>query len=123
MAIINMQWPNVLLDDRLFWCRNNSGQFTVRNCFAINFHSSGAASNLWNAIWKSPLQERKKLFLWRDLVDTMPTEEKLSQKIVGIEDLCLVCGECLESSFHMFKTCLGIQALAFPNNWGGKIDD
>lgn len=74
-AIINMDWPVVMHEDRLYWSGNNSKIFTIRNCFAVNYHSGGLSSSLWSAIWNSLLHERKKVFLWRVLANVLPTKE------------------------------------------------
>lgn len=87
----------------------------------MNCHVGGSVSILWSAIWKSSLHERKKVFLWHVLVDALPTKDKLCQRITAIEDLCVVCKECLESTFHLFKSCPGIKALAFFSRWGEEL--
>lgn len=93
-AILNMSWLNALHKDRLYWCGNNSGQFTVRNCFAVNCYVGGVVSSLWSAIWKSPLNETKKVCLWHVLAYALPTKEKLCQGIAGIESAWRVLSTC-----------------------------
>lgn len=66
---------------------------------------------------------KKKMLLWCVLADALPTKEKLSKKLEGMEDMCVVCRDCSESSLHMFKNCPGIRALAFSNSWGGRTND
>lgn len=38
-AILNMAWPDTIEADRLLWCGNKYGSFTMSNCYAINVHS------------------------------------------------------------------------------------
>lgn len=42
-----MVWPYIANEDRLFWCGNKFGTFTVSNFFTINVHYAVAASSLW----------------------------------------------------------------------------
>lgn len=63
------------------------------------------------------------MFLWCVFVVALPAREKIGKKVAGLEDVCVVCGECLESSLHLFKKCPAFRALAFSSNWGGRTNE
>lgn len=42
---------------------------------------------------------------------------------IGLTDTCcFICGDEYEFTFHLFKKCDGIRAIAFASRWGGRID-
>lgn len=59
----------------------------------LNFQSMDVEPKVWEAIWKSQLHQRLKLFLWRFAANAFPTNEILNQRITRISVKCVVCGK------------------------------
>lgn len=89
----------------------------MSNCFELNCLEEGPV----DGIWKSKVHERLKIFGWRILANALPTRDLLGRRIGLTDTCCLVCGNEYESTFHFFKECDGIRAIAFTSRWGGKI--
>lgn len=80
-------------------------------------------SNLWAKLWKLEIHDMLKMFLWRLMAGVLPTREILAERI-GIRDRsCVICGEEIETSFHLFKDCQGIRVLAFASKWGCLLEN
>lgn len=119
-AILNLDWPVTNNGDRLYWCGNNSGLFSVSNCYAINTSLSDLEQRIWKTLWKSKQHDRLKIFIWCALSNIFPTKEVLSRRVDIDDPYCVVCGEELEKLNHLFKDYSGFRALAFASSWGGK---
>lgn len=115
-AILNQKWSHSISEDRLFWCGNTIETFTVRNCHTINTHNPTSNQGIWDSFWKSKLQERLKMFLWRVLSDVLPMKEVLSRRFEKKDYNCVVCGNNMETWMHLFMECSGFRALTFGSN-------
>lgn len=117
-----MMWPDIAMDDRLYWCGNKNDIFSVKNYFTINFQLLHEDQGLWSSMWRFELHERLKLFLWRILSNALSIKQVLNRKIVLDDMSCVVCGEGTESLLHLFKDWSGFRAFAFACCWGGRSD-
>jgi hypothetical protein len=63
--------------------------------------SSNSDNNrfLWKAIWGIKAPRATKTFVWKGCSDIHPTKEKLFQKHITLNPLCLIC--CLEVEIVM----------------------
>lgn len=75
----------------LFWLGNNSGVFSVGNCYDVNWKCGNADSPLWEKLCKSKLHERLKIFIWRILADVIPPREKQNGHFNVGEISCGLC--------------------------------
>lgn len=114
-AILKLSWPAFSRKDNLFWCGNTSGRFSVSNCFDLNCLEEGPVDGIWKSLWKSNVHEQLKIFGWRLLANALPTRDILARRIGIIDTCCLICGNNYESTFHLFKECVGIRAIAFAS--------
>ena len=77
-------------EDKLVWVGNKSGHFSVKSSYLFgkqdSFHLG--AGPVWKTIWKAPLHERLKMFLWRLCSKVIPTRQLLFDRIGHGERSC-----------------------------------
>lgn len=121
-ANMRMNWSETIGEDLMFWCGNPRGLFSVNNYFELNCIEERQVDGIWKSLWKSKVHERLKIFGWKVLANALPTRELLGRRLGLIDTSCLVCGNEMESSFHLFKECPRVRVIAFASRWGGRID-
>lgn len=109
-------------EDKLVWCGNLKGVFSVQNCHEVNNTSINPIDGILNKLWKAHIQERLKVFTWRVLADTLPFKDLLSARLRLGDASCIVCGANVESTFHILKEFPESKAIVFSSKWGAKID-
>lgn len=62
-------------------------------------------------IWKWPVLERVKLFLWKAMNRSLFTNAERTTRHMSTSDLCPICGGEAESLFHVFRDCNRIRML------------
>lgn len=67
-AILSIHIPNASTDDKLIWCPNQSGQFSVKFAYITNQFQrlssyTGNSTDEWNSFWNTKIHERHKVFL------------------------------------------------------------
>lgn len=80
--------------------------------------SSAGDQQLWRAIWKVPVPNCVRNFLWRLARNILPTRGNLKEKGVEVEPLCLLCYEMEEDQEHLFMLCQATRALWFTSQLG-----
>lgn len=114
-AILKIPWPSEQEEDRLFWLGNNSGTFTVGNCYEINGNNDIAKANIWDKLWNTRMHKRLKIFIWRLLADVIPTRERLNH-VFNVGDMsCGLSGANVENLMHIFKECPCFRVFSFAS--------
>ena len=76
----------------------------------------------WNMLWKSKMNKRLKLLLWRIVCNSLPVREILSKRFPIPSISCPIYGEEVETIEHVFIRCpITVQAWAnsvWPLNMG-----
>ena len=63
-------------------------------------------SNNYVLKWCKWLPAKCNVFIWQAEMSNVPTSDALRRRnMVGVEGLCSICGEDLESVEHLFTTC------------------
>lgn len=60
-------------------------------------------------MWESKVPSKIKVFVWRFLLDRLPTRDQLIIRYIitaSVENMCSVCGEYSEDVFHLFFNAL-----------------
>ncbi|XP_058759858.1 uncharacterized protein LOC131633155 [Vicia villosa] len=87
--VLSIHLSRTLPEDKLIWNHDKDGEFTVKTAYQIlskqKFHlnpgtSADADSSVWKKLWKLPLQEKIKNFMWRLLKNILPTRTNLNKK-------------------------------------------
>lgn len=92
-CILNTRWPTFDYKDKLIWIGNKSGGFLVRSCLELNTSNLGEmVYGIWEKLWKTKLQPRLKMFMWRVLAAVLPTRDVVGRRLGFGDPSCGVCG-------------------------------
>lgn len=96
--------------DTYVWIPSKAGKFMIRSSYRANIEHrlnplSDADKQKWKVLWQSTLHERHKLFLWKIMVNILPTKDRI-KCFVPLSNLnCLLCGQEEETIQHLFLEC------------------
>ncbi|KAJ0007435.1 hypothetical protein Pint_29767 [Pistacia integerrima] len=97
--------------DKIVWRCSQNGLFSVRSAYHLQVESqlssrgqSSSATNenkKWKKLWKLPITNAEKLFLWKACQDILPTKCNLVKKRVIEDHFCpFYCSEEEEDVLH-----------------------
>ncbi|XP_058725615.1 uncharacterized protein LOC131596897 [Vicia villosa] len=101
-------------EDKLIWHFERNGEYSVRSAYHLYTQYKQAKSpgpsnyscqQLWKAIWRAPIHNRIRNFLWRLVNNILPTRVNLSKKGIVLDVNCPLCLSFPESSHHLFLNC------------------
>uniref|UniRef100_A0A5B6YX71 Reverse transcriptase zinc-binding domain-containing protein n=1 Tax=Davidia involucrata TaxID=16924 RepID=A0A5B6YX71_DAVIN len=109
--------------DRLLWHFLKHGAFTVKSAYPIAIEYLKKMSNievcessnkdglnkLWKILWSLGIPKKIKNFLWRAMVDILPTGTRLADRHLSVDCNCRLCEERVETSVHLFSQCAWAQ--------------
>ncbi|KAJ0097104.1 hypothetical protein Patl1_28743 [Pistacia atlantica] len=102
--------------DKIVWRYSQNGLFSVKSAYHLQVESqissrgqSASAANdnkKWKKLWKLPITNAEKLFLWKACQDILPTKCNLVKKKLIEEPFCTFC--CLEEEdvLHALWGCV-----------------
>ena len=67
--------------------------------------AQGGRDDVWGRLWKLPIPNAEKFFLWQACHDIVPTKECLYKRKVTTDALCPICALEEEASFHILWSC------------------
>lgn len=114
MKIVNIPLASSHLLDKRIWHFEKSGEFSVRSTYHLSLQaryvnapspSRPPCQKLWKAIWKAPVHNRVKNFLWRATKNILPLKHNLLKKGVNFDPACSLCNQGMESVNHLFTEC------------------
>ena len=102
--------------DKLLWKYSNSGEFEVKTAYRIlledyltlsnEHHSQSNADNrVWKLIWKIKTPQKICIFVWKLLLEGLPTRQLLRNRGIMDIGLCPFCNCEEESTTHLFLLC------------------
>ncbi|KAF4351400.1 hypothetical protein G4B88_028239 [Cannabis sativa] len=108
--------------DQLIWRSNESGIFSVKGAYkALIKDTLIAPELLWTQIWKAPIHERSKFFIWKVARDLLPCGKRLSS-IFPTNMRCIFCEDEEDSIIHLFLKCPLARKCWFSTQWGIRSD-
>ncbi|PWA71177.1 RNA-directed DNA polymerase, eukaryota [Artemisia annua] len=91
--------------DKWNWLGDKSGNFSVSSVRRLMYSESDYSNN-YVLRWCNWLPAKCNVFIWQAEMSKIPTSDALRRRnMVGVEGLCSICGEDLESVEHLFTTC------------------
>ncbi|KAF4362005.1 hypothetical protein F8388_020799 [Cannabis sativa] len=103
--------------DRLIWRDATDGSFSVKQAYLSLIKPRLELVNpLWSKIWKAPLQERVKFFLWKVGMNILPCGTRI-QAIFGTTRRCVLCNDAEDSLLHLFFHCPFARACWFSSHY------
>ncbi|KAL4351251.1 hypothetical protein GQ457_06G013060 [Hibiscus cannabinus] len=99
-------------NDSCFWNDGNKREFSVKS--AYNFISRTdrpPEDSIWNFIWKLPLPERLRGFIWLAFQDRLLSNQVCARRSLTSDSSCSLCGAEEESLLHILRDCPDIRTL------------
>ncbi|KAK4258521.1 hypothetical protein QN277_004963 [Acacia crassicarpa] len=92
--------------DVMTWGASGNGIFSIRSAyFLIENNPLNLKCNLFKHIWKWNGMERIRVFLWRVVLNSLPTNGWRSSWS-SASPLCGYCNQALEDSLHVLRDCI-----------------
>ncbi|XP_075675255.1 uncharacterized protein LOC142644554 [Castanea sativa] len=124
-AIIQIQIPLSPRPDKLIWVLDQKGNFSVKSAHRASHDQSpnNAPYDVpWQKLWRLRALERTKMLLWRIGQNAIPTKENIVLRIGEGDPNCVLCGDSVESCYHLFFKCNVARALWFASCDGLRSD-
>jgi hypothetical protein len=112
--IISIPISQSLPPDKYIWHCEKDGEYSVRSAYHLLQElkskdrpgpSTTINSNLWKQIWKAPLPNSVRNFLWRLGNNILPTGGNLARKGIQLDVNCHLCHSAPETVDHLFMHC------------------
>lgn len=109
-CIINTKVHEQGSEDRLYWCKETSGVYSVRSAYRLlqaqkNLWQSRDNISFWRKVWRVKAPPKVLNLIWRALSNSLPTKSQLVQKFVPILNTCPFCNTEEETTMHVLVTC------------------
>lgn len=105
-------------DDFLSWFPGKFGKFCVKSAYHlamqehIQKHGGGACSSrpegdrpCWNLVWQARVPSKMRSFVWKVLVDALPTSACMVRHHIPVSASCRMCAATDDSSYHALVIC------------------
>ncbi|KAF7827642.1 reverse transcriptase [Senna tora] len=102
--VLDISPPNHLLGpDQAMWKFDKEGGFSISSAYmAIKDFDQRKLNNIWTTLWKSKMQQRNKLLIWRLCHEKLPTRSRIASWSSS-SPLCLWCDCCRETNIHAIR--------------------
>ena len=87
------------------WKHESSGFFPVKSAYASIVKETSSRDRIWNHLWKLPILQRSKSFLWLALHNKLLSNEVRHHRKIGNDTSCQNCGDHMESLLHILRNC------------------
>lgn len=111
-------------EDSWFWKDDLKGVYTVKSGYRRlvgDFSSPTLGFAQWNTLWKLRVPPKIKFFLWRCLVNVLPTNVALVRRHVDISPMCPRCNLHNETVNHVFFECIYAEDVWHSSEWRARI--
>lgn len=98
--------PQVSLSNKIIWVANSKGKRTIKSFYLLDrdrFQVQGGNQSLQKKLWKLPVYERFRIFIWRLANSILPWPSN--------EDPCPMCKVSSDSVEHLFRDCVFYELL------------
>lgn len=103
-AHVVMDDPEV--EDLLYWDGDPKGKFSIKSAIRIiRKESTKFQDQLWNLVWKAPVQQRVRAFMWLVCHDRLLGNANRFKRKLTDDPKCFVCGDSVESTLHILRDC------------------
>ncbi|CAL1358629.1 unnamed protein product [Linum trigynum] len=93
-------------EDTMFWSAAAYGRFSVKTAYSLlNQRSTDPDEKYWRILWRLPVLERVRSFMWMLLLDKVATKLLLFHRKVAENPFCLRCEGCPETALHILRDC------------------
>jgi hypothetical protein len=113
-------------EDTRIWKGMKNGIFTVRSAYHLDkmkeeqkllgTSNTEEKSEMWSTLWRLPIPNAEKKFLWRACHEILPTKVSLHKRKVVEETMCPICNLVEETCFHILWDCPSARDV-----WSGSL--
>ena len=129
---LRIKLPSRRCDDFIAWQKEKNGIFSVRSAYnlALQLRHVGTISStsigyvegerkLWQNVWSGHIPPKVKIFSWKLSHDVLPTSKNKHRRRLEDDNICNICGNGIEDSFHAVILCPQARALrqAMREHW------
>jgi ribonuclease HI len=116
-----------LPEDKSCWFWEKDGMYSVRSAYHLLCNgrensqpgpSSSRDDRLWKEIWKAPVPNKIKNFMWRLAKNILPTRGNLLKKGITLDTSCPLCHNSEENVQHLFMQCNIMKLALFASPLG-----
>ncbi|KAL8150228.1 hypothetical protein V2J09_020036 [Rumex salicifolius] len=94
------------LPDSLSWAFSPSGDYTVSSAYKeLTAEAGTVPSLLFKLIWRLPVTERIRHFLWLGAKGRLLTNLERQRRHLSDETVCVICNSGDENLIHVFREC------------------
>ncbi|GMI85510.1 hypothetical protein like AT4G29090 [Hibiscus trionum] len=113
---------DMLGPDRLGWKGEANFLFSVRSAYKSLSPQSEEPNVVWKYLWRCPVPQRIRSFLWLVFKGTLLTNEERVRRHMASNNCCDWCGRDVESVLHVLRDCTHASRvwlqLRSPDDWG-----
>ena len=110
-------------DDEYFWNGSPSGTFTIKSALKIlrnDEEMDEGQSKNWQVIWKAPVPQRVRFFLWLVFHGRVMTNAARFLRGLTEDPRCYVCGYVEENIDHILRRCPATTVVWRSLGWDGE---
>lgn len=109
LALFDKVLPQVLPNEEDIWCwdHGGSGSYTVRDGYAWlrDRNQPPMLNKEWNWLWKIPVPEKIRIFLWLVLHQALPVNAYRFKCHLTSTESCSRCSDAREDCLHCLRDC------------------
>ncbi|CAJ2671909.1 unnamed protein product [Trifolium pratense] len=128
--IISIPLSLRLPSDTLVWNWEKDGAYSVRSAYhvicdekerSLPGPSVTRKNKVWKEIWKAPVPNKVKNFMWRLTKNILPTRANLHKKGISLDLQCPLCHHEVETTNHLFLHCDLMKLTLFASHLGSHM--
>ncbi|KAL2921356.1 hypothetical protein RDABS01_012847 [Bienertia sinuspersici] len=97
---------NPKIGDLLYWKGTSNGKFSIKHALKlIRNDNPPTFSDQWNVIWKTPVQQRIRAFIWVLMHGRLLYNVNRVKRNLSDDPTCPRCHQAEESNMHLFRDC------------------
>ncbi|GKV53935.1 hypothetical protein SLEP1_g60446 [Rubroshorea leprosula] len=120
--------PIRMCSDSFIWHYDRYGNFSIKSAYLLAIHAANEtdrnhdnliiSSAEWKHIWKMQVPHKVQVFLWRALLNSLPSMDNLLRRGIVQEALCPFCHLTDESIMHLLFYCPHVEPIWFGSALG-----
>ncbi|KAL2931509.1 LINE-1 retrotransposable element ORF2 protein [Bienertia sinuspersici] len=122
--ILSTHIPNQSATGGFSWKLTGTGTLSSKSAYhllttlTIDQEDNRTSSSVWKSLWSSPIPPKWKVFMWRVLWNALPLKSNLNKRGIGVNNMCLLCGDSVETNEHLFRDCSFVNRIWACGNLG-----
>ncbi|KAL2898047.1 hypothetical protein RDABS01_039829, partial [Bienertia sinuspersici] len=92
--------------DLVYWKGSTHGKFSIKYALKIiRNEESPSSNNQWELVWRAPVQQRIRAFMWLLMHDRLMSNANRVKRRISDDPGCPRCGGPEETLLHLFRDC------------------